>query len=447
MFPVVPEAEDFLSDPWVMKAVSEGGLGNIREMEFEGMEWNDHYGNNEEDLLKDSVVGRVFESEAEEAEYVLGLLEQKADMVGGVERALDERLRMRVNLSDAMTLENFTDPGPEFKMMGLGTFFANRGRYLLKAGRAEEAFEDLMRCGRLMEFLLKGKSLVSYLAATSSQGVMEEFFLEGVKRKAWNDEHLAELAEFFQGVDWGKAFLDVYPGEVVHGREMVRLTDRYGEDRLTEEVEKGLDGAFEEISEEGEVDDSGFRMEEVWQRTEEALRVVLIPEQYLKDQAARLHLVLLKYQKLILENGGVVDEGVVKDAWNVEEERAWYDEYLSGTMVSALRRHLIVPVKVEARRRLILAAIGVERYRLARGDFPDGLGDLVPGFLDAVPEDPFSDEGLMYEISEDGLPRIGSVGAGMELEYGEDWEAEGQRDVGAEEREIWVEWDGENSNL
>jgi hypothetical protein len=41
--------------------------------------------------------------------------------------------------------------------------------------------------------------------------------------------------------------------------------------------------------------------------------------------------------------------------------------------------------------------MAVERYRLARGALPSSLGDLVPAYLDIVPEDPFTGQPLRYE--------------------------------------------------
>lgn len=51
--------------------------------------------------------------------------------------------------------------------------------------------------------------------------------------------------------------------------------------------------------------------------------------------------------------------------------------------------------------RLIIA---LERCRLARGRYPANLGELVPEFLPAVPDDPYSEKGFVYKPS--GTPTI-----------------------------------------
>jgi len=43
------------------------------------------------------------------------------------------------------------------------------------------------------------------------------------------------------------------------------------------------------------------------------------------------------------------------------------------------------------------AALAVERYRLATGNLPDVLGDLVPSYMDSIARDPFDGEPLRYK--------------------------------------------------
>ena len=47
-----------------------------------------------------------------------------------------------------------------------------------------------------------------------------------------------------------------------------------------------------------------------------------------------------------------------------------------------------------------MAGLAAERYRLDKGQFPKRLEDLVPGYLKAVPLDPFDDKPLRYWVTE-----------------------------------------------
>ena len=51
---------------------------------------------------------------------------------------------------------------------------------------------------------------------------------------------------------------------------------------------------------------------------------------------------------------------------------------------------------------LAAAALAVERYRLARGSLPETLGQLVPGYLAAVPIDPFDGLPLRFQRTDRG---------------------------------------------
>ena len=47
--------------------------------------------------------------------------------------------------------------------------------------------------------------------------------------------------------------------------------------------------------------------------------------------------------------------------------------------------------------------LAIERYRLAAGNLPDTLAELVPAYLDAVPKDPFDGKELRYKKLETGF--------------------------------------------
>jgi hypothetical protein len=59
--------------------------------------------------------------------------------------------------------------------------------------------------------------------------------------------------------------------------------------------------------------------------------------------------------------------------------------------------------------RCALAAVAAERYRREHGDWPQAVADLVPGYLPAVPLDPFDGQPLRYRRTDSGAV-IYSVG-------------------------------------
>lgn len=55
---------------------------------------------------------------------------------------------------------------------------------------------------------------------------------------------------------------------------------------------------------------------------------------------------------------------------------------------------------LEAYRRIMLAALAIERFRINRGFLPEHLEELTPDFLDAIPQDPFDGQPLRYRRDE-----------------------------------------------
>jgi type II secretory pathway pseudopilin PulG len=55
-------------------------------------------------------------------------------------------------------------------------------------------------------------------------------------------------------------------------------------------------------------------------------------------------------------------------------------------------------------------ACALERYRLAKGHYPDTLAALAPGFISALPDDVLTGEPYKYRIMDDGRFVLYSVG-------------------------------------
>lgn len=93
-----------------------------------------------------------------------------------------------------------------------------------------------------------------------------------------------------------------------------------------------------------------------------------------------------------------------------ENDTPWFPS-VSATVLPNLNMSVFSTVEYAARRRCALAAIAVERYRLETGRLPDQLAELVPRFLEGVPEDPFDGSLLRYRTVAGGY-EVYSVGRG-----------------------------------
>lgn len=70
--------------------------------------------------------------------------------------------------------------------------------------------------------------------------------------------------------------------------------------------------------------------------------------------------------------------------------------------ISANMKCAEIDMRVIGRLRCAEMALAIERYRLARGEVPGSLEDLVPEFMEAVPLEPFDGEPLRYIRHEEG---------------------------------------------
>lgn len=77
-------------------------------------------------------------------------------------------------------------------------------------------------------------------------------------------------------------------------------------------------------------------------------------------------------------------------------------ENLSGTMNKVLIAETI--------RQMTITAIALQRFKLAHGQYPTQLGELVPAFVEVVPRDPVDGQALRYRPQSDGNFLLYSVG-------------------------------------
>ena len=67
-------------------------------------------------------------------------------------------------------------------------------------------------------------------------------------------------------------------------------------------------------------------------------------------------------------------------------------------------------LRVEAARRVVVAAIALKRFQLRNGHWPQTLDELVPDFLASVPVDPYDGKPLRYHPNADGTFLLYCVG-------------------------------------
>ncbi len=86
--------------------------------------------------------------------------------------------------------------------------------------------------------------------------------------------------------------------------------------------------------------------------------------------------------------------------WNTSPE--WQYPYTTGIW-PGMRNAMEAVLRVRTLLRSARCALAVDQYRMEKGRWPDGLGDLVPEYLESVPLDPFTGDPLLYRATDEGV--------------------------------------------
>jgi hypothetical protein len=90
-------------------------------------------------------------------------------------------------------------------------------------------------------------------------------------------------------------------------------------------------------------------------------------------------------------------------ALKIPEFGAIFGDYGLGSAVNKT-------IRIEAARRVVVAAIALKRFQLRHGALPETLGELAPEFFASVPIDPYDGKPLRYHPNADGTYLLYCVG-------------------------------------
>jgi hypothetical protein len=93
---------------------------------------------------------------------------------------------------------------------------------------------------------------------------------------------------------------------------------------------------------------------------------------------------------------------------NAMPERFFY--VLTLLSIPNLRPAFAVTMQAETKRKLVVAAVALKRYKLKNGQYPERLDALAPSFVRTVPLDPMSGAPLRYRLNTGGSFTLYSVG-------------------------------------
>lgn len=240
-------------------------------------------------------------------------------------------------------------------------------------GETQAAVDDLLTIVGVSESLSNEPILVSQLVRIACLNVAVEGTEKLLAHGGLTDEQLRQIGEAFARQDFQEAFRTSLAGE----RWMFVRTFEVGASGLSDS------GAYIPLWFRGADLAKGL---ELFRRADEAAQQGLL-EAYKAGDAIETELDALT-------NGPTAGLRYV----------------FTLLMFPAIKAAVSAHLRAEAAATLAETAVACERYRLAHGDLPAKLEDLVPEYLASVPLDPFDEQPLRYVVDAQG-PRLYSIGS------------------------------------
>ncbi|HEV7280024.1 MAG TPA: hypothetical protein VGN57_07400 [Pirellulaceae bacterium] len=236
----------------------------------------------------------------------------------------------------------------------------------LAQGDVEGAVEDLLSMVATSEALSNEPILVSQLVRIACLGTATNALERTLRRHDLTDEQLARLQQAFARQHFHDGLRRAYRGEQFWAIHTMRVDGSSGIAEVDWAKKLPFNGA--DLS----------KTLEIWRPVIDA-----------SDQG--MLEALAASQKMKEEVDAAADSTI---------DRLRYPMTL--LMLPAVEASAKAFLRGEATARLAETAIACERYRLANGELPPKLDDLVPEFLPSVPADPFDRQPLRYVVSDSG---------------------------------------------
>lgn len=268
----------------------------------------------------------------------------------------------------------------------------------LTLGQPDPAAQDIELMFRLIDAVRTEPFLVSQLVRANCLNLALQPIWEGLSRHQWADPQLKAFAQNLQKLDFledadrglraEECYHDSFFTELRAARHPSRVLDRLSDVGIpiSEDFETAL----------------VFLPARGWSYFEEVNYDRLRDEQF----------------------DGVIQANSIDPILADQREGAAMEELRPDGFMSALLSHRLIarellPSLNGLERRMArdqdnaelgLMACALERYRLAKGQFPETLDALAPHFLEALPHDVIMGESFIYRRTDDGQFLLYSVG-------------------------------------
>ncbi len=263
----------------------------------------------------------------------------------------------------------------------------------LEAGKPGAGMEDIDLMFRLADSIKEEPFLISHLVRLAILGRATEPIREGLALHAWNDAALAELQSLLATIDLLAEYERVMAGK--------RAFELAGIDYLSHASARAISAALR---------DTGGA----------AGLLSFVPRGWFCANEQRI---AQWYEQGPISAVDVAAHRVFPDRAEEAEARIHRLSRTPYTVLAKLLLPAVSKVSMKSARGQTLMDEGIiacalERYWLTNKEFPDGLDELVPRFLERVPHDVVTGKPLVYRRTSNGGYILYSVGWNQKDEGG-----------------------------
>jgi hypothetical protein len=269
----------------------------------------------------------------------------------------------------------------------------------LAAGHSEQGLQDTLLMLRLVDCSRDEPTLISQLVRVAALEIAMQPIWEGLAAHRWSEAQLQSLQTALQKYNFISDLHHAFEAERAWGN----LTIALFRDKQTPVTFLSL------MSEEGkaeawikEADRAFGKCPRDWFDAEERNYNRLCEERLLKGYDVATKRVYPR----------VVDENIHQMEKTLGGRGTWVKDHLAfaKAFLPALGRVHFKLAGAQGSADQAVIACALERHRLATGKYPEGLAELAPRFLKQVPHDVVTGQPLHYQLTDDGLFLLYSVG-------------------------------------
>jgi hypothetical protein len=283
------------------------------------------------------------------------------------------------------------------RLKGSAQYLSLHANAALKAGDRETALEDIKLLFQLIESIRGEPIVISQLVRIAMLHIALQPVWEGLAQRQWTEAELSAIENTLGRLDFLADYFLAVRGE--------RAFNLWGLDYIRK---MGIAGLREMGLERQDSEPPGLK------QFLTRMTLPLIPSGWFDQD--KLYLCRM-YEKhllplVMLQERRVVSHGAIEQANSALVPPGGSPYYgFSKLLLPALGGYAEKSARAQSSVDLARVACALDRYRLANGQFPDGLDALAPKFIAKLPHDVINGQPLKYRRTDDGQFVLYSVGS------------------------------------